>query len=109
MGQRYLEHSGVEVALHQTDGTAGHAQVADESLVAQRGQRVDRPAARHRVLEGHPLRVVQVQHLHAVEAQPLEALLDRGSHPRSGEVAGGRIRVYLGREDEVGGQPAASA
>ena len=44
-----------------------------------------------------------------LEAEPLETLLQRDPDPRAAEVAGRRIRVDLGREDDSRRQPARPA
>src|SRR5664280_3921854 len=71
------KRQGVEVALQQCHGAAGHAEVIDETLLLQLDQRVDRTTRCGRLVEGDPFGVVQVQQLDVVEAEALHALLER--------------------------------
>jgi hypothetical protein len=84
--------------------------VAQDALVAQVGQRRDRSVIGHALRERQvDLRVVQIHELHPVESESLQALLDRAADPRAGEVAGHRVGVDLGGQDEAGWHAAAAA
>ena len=79
-----LERTGVEVRWRKLDRAAGHPQVLDQPLLPKVDQRLHRTARSHALLEGDPLRVVQVQQRDPVDARGAP------STPRARPVPGRR-------------------
>ena len=100
VADRRVEHVEPDVIEAHRDRPTRDADQVDEPFVAEFDQRVDGSARAGRLGEGHPFRVVQVDQLQTVQAQPVEALLDRGPNPGAGEVGRPRSRVDLRRQHE---------
>ena len=64
------------VPAEQIDGTAGHADMTDDTFVAQLLKGLGRAARGHRLVVADALRVVEVDEVEAVNTQPASALGD---------------------------------
>ena len=94
------EDAGPDELFQQHGRSAGDANRADHSFVAQLLQCLHRPSRRHRVLERHPLGVVKMHEWKEVGPQPLKAL----GHRRSHAIAVERTileRVHLGDHQDL--------
>ena len=106
MREQHVERPRLDEPAHQADVAPGDADDARETFVLEPLQLTDRALRRHRLVERDgELGVVEEQQLDAVEAEPLQALLERLPDTGGAERAVGAT-IDLRRQHEAGRQPA---
>ena len=76
VGQDDVEDVGCDVAAQQVDVVASDPEVLGDTRGSEFDESVQGAAGPDGLVERHPFRIVKVQELDAVHAEPLEAFLD---------------------------------
>ena len=106
-GRHVLTLDRAEVHARDPDAVPGHTDVARQSFVARREQRLERATGRHRRLPLVGLdEVVQLDQVDVIDIHPLQRPFEFGSRCRAGALAGLRREEHLAA---MVGQPATEA